>query len=330
MEYRPIQLPVDLAGLGEMICDAFQYPENPGWSVQTDEKDDISYTLRSFRRIWPLVRMAQFISPSTRDMFRGYVAIEDEKIVGVTIIERHGKTDTWVVGTVGVVPEYRRMGIARQTIQKSLEVMKERGAERAWLGVINGNTPAQKLYESLGFDVYDAIMEYSLSDPTLPSVPSLPSGYDISRLSPSDWKTRFTLEKRITPKEASLYEPVEKGRFRQPLVFRLLAPIINMVQRKKIKGFIIRQESDGKPVARCHYSVSMRGKGVNAISVRLDPNYPELACGLVGMMLHHVVSQSPKLRVEIVVPKWMPAVAEAAELLGFKERVEYLKMGLSW
>ncbi len=34
------------------------------------------------------------------------------------------------------------------------------------------------------------------------------------------------------------------------------------------------------------------------------------------------------LRVEIAVPRWMPAVVEAAESLGFEKRVEYLKMGL--
>jgi len=45
-------------------------------------------------------------------------------------------------------------------------------------------------------------------------------------------------------------------------------------------------------------------------------------------MLHKVVSKSPNLRVELGAPRWMPAVAEAAESYGFKKRVEYLKMGL--
>ena len=56
--------------------------------------------------------------------------------------------------------------------------------------------------------------------------------------------------------------------------------------------------------------------------------FPELAEHLVGLMLHKVVARSPKLRVEIQIPRWMPPVVDAAETLGFEKRVEYLKMGL--
>ena len=328
MELRPLEWPRDLTPLGEMICDTFQYPENPEWSVQTDEKEQISHMLGSFRRIWPLMRVAQILAPSLRDMFRGYVAIEDGRMIGVTIVQRHGTTNAWVVGTVGVLPGYRRRGIARAAIEKSLELMREHRAEKTWLGVINGNTPAQRLYESLGFEVYDATAEYSLSDPALPSVSPLLPGFSVSRLPRSDWRTRLALEKRIVPEGARLYEPIEKGRFRQPLVLRLLIPIINLVQRTKEEEFVVRQESDGLVIARCKYSASMRGKGVNGISVRLDLKHPQLAEHLVGLMLHKVVSRSPKLRVEIGIPRWMLAVAEAAESLGFEKRVEYLKMGL--
>ena len=328
MELRPIEWPRDLKPLGEMICDTFQYPENPQWSVQTDEKEQISHMLKSFRRIWPLMRVAQILAPSLRDMFRGYVAIEDGKMVGVTIVQRHGTTNAWVVGTVGVLPEYRRRGIARVAMEKSLELMREHKAEKTWLGVINGNTPAQQLYESLGFGVYDVTAEYSLSDPALPSLSPLPPGFTVSRLPRSDWRTRLALEERIVPEQAREYEPVEKGRFRQPLVLRLLIRLLNLVQREKEEEFVVRRTSDGMLIARCHYSASTRGKGVNGISVRLDPAYPGLAEHLVGLMLHKVVSQSSKLRVEIHIPHWMPSAVEAVESLRFKKRAEYLKMGL--
>jgi GNAT superfamily N-acetyltransferase len=311
-----------------MIFDTFQYPENPQWSVQTDEKEQISHMLGSFRRIWPLMRVAQILAPSLRDMFRGYVAIEDGRMIGVTIVQRHGTTNAWVVGTVGVLPEYRRRGIARAAIEKSLELMKEHEAEKIWLGVINGNTPAQRLYESLGFEVYDATADYSLSDPALPSLSPLLPGFSVSRLARSDWRTRLVLEERIVPEEARLYEPIEKGRFRQPRALRLLIPIVNLAQRAREEEFVVRQESDGHVAARCKYSASTRGKGVNSISVRLDSAYPQLAENLVGLMLHKVVSRSPKLRVEIGVPRWMPSVVDAVESLGFEKRVEYLKMGL--
>jgi len=327
MELRPLRLPTDFAPIGDMLFDTFQYPENPEWSVQTDEQEQFSHAIKSFRRLWPLFRVLQIISPPLRDIFRGYVATEDGKIVGLTIVQRRGTTSIWVVGTVGVLPEYRRRGLARKGLEESLEMMTEHGATKTWLGVINGNTPAQGLYESLGFEVYDATMDYTLTDPKPPSVPSLPAGSTISKLKNSDWKTRFDLEERIAPEEIRLYEPVERGRFRQPLALRMLVPIINLVQREKEEDFVISKSPGGKVVARCGYSASMRGKGVNSIRVRLDPEHPELASHIVGSMLHKVVSHSPKLRVEFGVPRWMPAVAEAAESYGFTRRVEYLKMG---
>ena len=328
MKLRPIDLPRDIAALGEMICSTFQYPGNPQWSVQTDEKEDISHMLKVFRRIWPLIHMAQVFAPSLRDMFRGYVAIEEDKIVGVTIIQRHGTTNAWVVGTVGVLPGYRRRGIARAVLEKSLALMKEHGAEKTWLGVINGNTPAQRLYESLGFEVYDGMTNYSLSNPALPSISPLPIGFSISRHARADWRTRMALEKKIVPERARIYEPIEKGRFHHPLVLRLLMSVIKFVQRINEEEYVIRKSGDGQVVAICKYSASLRGKGVNGITVRLDPAYPQLAEPIVRLMLHKVVSKSPKLRVEIGIPRWMSAVIEPAESLGFEKRVEYLKMGL--
>lgn len=328
MEIRQIDLPRDLTPLGEMLCDTFQYPENPQWSVQTDEKEEISHMIKSFQLIWPLIRIAQALAPSLRDMFRGYVALEDGRIVGVTIVQRHGTTKGWVVSTVGVLPGYRRRGIARAVVEKALAFLKKRGAEKTWLGVINGNTPAQRLYESLGFKVYDGMTDYSLSDPVLPPASSLPAGFNISRLPRSDWKTRMELERRIAPEDSRLYEPIEKGRFHHPLALRMLVPIMNLAQRTKEDEYAVRKESDGEIVGRCKYSASLRGKGVNGISVRLDPAYPQLAEPSVRSMLRKIVSKSPNLRVEIGIPRWMPAVVEAAESLGFEKRVEYLKMGL--
>jgi len=136
------------------------------------------------------------------------------------------------------------------------------------------------------------------------------------------------LEKRIVPEEARVYESIEKGRFHHPLVLRLLVPIMNLVQRTKEEEYVVRKDSDGRAVARCKYSASLRGKGVNGISVRLDPAFPELAGPIVRLMLHKIVSKSPKPRVEIEIPRWMQPVVAAAEALGFEKRVEYLKMGL--
>ena len=109
---------------------------------------------------------------------------------------------------------------------------------------------------------------------------------------------------------------------------RALIPLLMRLQRVKDKEYIVRAPS-GEIVGRCGYSASLRGKGVNNVYIRLSPDHPQVAAYALGYVLNRVVSLSPKLRVEIGVPRWMPAVAEAAESYGFSKRVTYLKMGLS-
>jgi ribosomal protein S18 acetylase RimI-like enzyme len=327
MDLQLIQLPRDLTQIGEMIGDAFQYPENPEWSVQEDEKEHLANAVKSLRRLWPLFRLMQAVSPPLRDLFRGYVAVDGGRIVGLTLVQRRGTTNIWIVGTVGVLPDYRRRGLAREGLEKSLDLMRQHGAVKTWLGVINGNAPAQGLYTSLGFEVYDSSFDYTLKKPSIPTVPPLPAEYELAKLKLSDWRTRFELEDRIAPEETRHFEPVEKGRFKTPLMLRLLSPILNLIQRTKEADWIVREVATDRVVGRCGYVASKRGKGVNGLLVRLDPETAHLAPHVVGLMLQRVVSLSPNLRVELGVPRWMPAVAEAAESYGFERRVEYLKMG---
>lgn len=328
MSMRPMKLPRDLTPLGEMLAETFQYPENPEWSVKTDEKEHLVNEVRSIRRLWPLIRTMQLFSRSLRGFLHGYIWEEDDKIVGVTTVHQRGTTSIWVVGAVGVLPAFRRRGIARKILQESLELIRRRGGTKAWLGVIGGNLPAQTLYERLGFEVYDGLIEYSIKPTEPPTVPPLPEGYAVSRLGRRDWRPRYELEKRIAPERTRLHEPIEVGRFRRPWMVRSLVPIMRFAQRTKEADFVIRLCSDTKIVAIAGYSVSTRGKGVNRIRIRLDPEYPELAPYVVGRLCNTVIRQSPNLRIELTVPRWMPAVVEAAEAVGFKHRVEYLKMGL--
>lgn len=327
MPMRLLRLPYDLTSLGGMFVEIFQYPENPEWSVQTDEKEYLVNEVQSVHRLWPLIRTMQLFSRSLRDIFHGYVWEEEGKIVGVTIVQRRGTTSIWVVDTVGVLPAFRRRGIARRTLQESLELIKRRGGTAAWLAVIDGNLPAKTLYERLGFKGYDGLIEYSIKPTVSPTVLPLPEEYVVSRLGRNDWRTRYELEKQIAPESTRLYEPIEVGRFRRPWMVRWLAPIMRFVQRTKEEDFVIRLRSNAKIVACTGYNLSTRGKGINRIRIRLDPEHPELAPHLVGWLFDAVIRQSPDLRIELTVPRWMPAVAEAAEAAGFTRRVEYLKMG---
>ena len=160
MPIRPLQLPQDLAVLVDVIPQAFQYPENPGWSLRADEMEDLVRSIRSIRRLWPIVRSLQAVSPPLRDLFRGQVSEEDGQLAGAVLTQRHGTTDHWEVGLVAVLPGFRRRGIARRLLTRSLEEVRERGGEKASLGVIDQNVPAYSLYESLGFKTVKGSVSY--------------------------------------------------------------------------------------------------------------------------------------------------------------------------
>ena len=118
MPIRDIQLPADLIPLGEMVVDTFQYPENPEWSVQADEQEDFASLVKNLARLWPIIRFGQLFSTSLRDLIRGCIWEEDGKMVGCTMVQRRGSTNVWIVSTVGVLPEYRRRGLARKLIER--------------------------------------------------------------------------------------------------------------------------------------------------------------------------------------------------------------------
>ncbi len=76
-------------------------------------------------------------------------AFAEEKFVGFAIAtcrEGYG-----LVAEVGVVPQFRRLGVGTFLTLKALQRLKERGAKEAFLGVDLQNMEAVLLYEKLGF-----------------------------------------------------------------------------------------------------------------------------------------------------------------------------------
>lgn len=126
----------------------------------TDEQEQIVESVNNLSRIWPVIRLAGLFARSVRDLLRGCVWEEDGKIVGTTIVQRHGSSNVWIVGTVAVLLEYRRLGMARKLVERGIEIIREADGERAWLSVIDGNLPAKSLYENLGFEHYCGQIEF--------------------------------------------------------------------------------------------------------------------------------------------------------------------------
>lgn len=328
MTMRSIRLPGDLMPIAEMTSETWQYPENEAWSLQTDEIESQVGFMRNLSRIWPLIRLVQWLSPSLRNLIRGHVWEEDGRIVGFSKANQQGTTDTWYISAVGVLPAYRRRGIARKLVEAALDLIRQHGGKRVLLDMTDGNLPAYELYQKLGFEHFGGSIEFTAVPQSAPPEPPLPDGYTLEPAGFFDWRPRYELERRITPESLLKYEPVEKGRFRKPVLMRLLIPVLMLAGGQRVKVLLIRAGGEGQVVARASYFVSTRGTGTNTLNVRVDPAHPQLAAFLVGHFLHQVVTSSPGHRVELSIPEWMEALAVAAEEAGLERRLQGCRMGL--
>lgn len=328
MSLRPFKFPGDAQLMIDIIPKAFQYPENAAWSVQDDEIEGMEDMMKSIRRLWPLFRTLQLFVPPLRDALHGFVWEEKGIPAGLSNVSRQGGANTWIVGNVAVIPEYRRQGIARKLVAACMDLAKARGAKQIVLDVINGNLPAYKLYQDLGFQHYASKkqLDYETSTSIPPAGP-LPAGYTLQTRKLGEWQPRFELAKRTTPPEVQVYEPVEEKNFKMPWLARPIIPLFVRVAGMKEVSYKVQTE-DGCVVAVVGYSARKKQGGVNMLRLQIDPQHSHLAPSLIQRMVAEIQQISPGRRIEFSARSWQNDSVEAAQALGFTCRVEYHTLGM--
>jgi ribosomal protein S18 acetylase RimI-like enzyme len=327
MPLRELALPQDLLRITAIAAETWHYPENPEWSVQPDEEESLEDSVENYQRIWPLVRIAQFFSPGLRDFLHGHIWEDGDRVAGFTQFSRRGTTDTWLISAVGVHPDFRRRGIARQLVEAAIEFIRERGGKRITLDVIEGNVPALGLYAKLGFERFTGNLETQITPGTAPAEPALPAGYSLVPVDDYAWKDRHALMLRITPATVARYEPVEEGLYKRPAFMRLLFPLLKRAEGLQVHRRLIR-DAEGQVVAYAMYDTRTRESGRNTIHAHLDPAHPALAPFLLDHTLHQIATANPGRTVEFNIPLWQEVLAAAAQEAGFETRVKLLTFGL--
>jgi GNAT superfamily N-acetyltransferase len=328
MSLRKLNLPQDLKELGTMISDSFQYPENPNWGVQEDERESLVEDVNNLARSWWMIRIGQVFMPAMRDLLPGMVWEEGGRIAGVIIIQRRGSSNNWIIGTVATRPEYRRKGIARRLVQAGLDFARKKKGKIVILGVIDANRPAYRLYESLGFDHFSGDIDLELTPKERYPAPELHPDYQLESSNIFDWKPRYHLMKRISPETIQNYEPVEEGLFRQPGFMRLLVPLISRAQKAREKVVLVKHLPSQQVVGYLRYTIRIGGKGRHTLGMRLDSDHSIIASQLIEIMLHETTAGDPTLMIEANLPTWQQHTIDAATALGFEKRVVYHRMGL--
>jgi GNAT superfamily N-acetyltransferase len=330
MSLRPFRLPADLSLMAKLLPVAFQYPENPDWSLQTDEIEGVLRMVKSARRLWPLFSLLMKFSPAARDVLHGCVWEEDGQPVGMVNISRDGTTDDWLIANVAVLPTYRRRGIARALVEAAISLARKHHAKGVLLDVIAGNTPAYDLYANLGFAHFTSSVQlrHAAPAPALTAEVRLPPGYTTTALSSQAWRPYFELAHRITPPEVQRFRPATEQQFRMAASIRFLLLLLNTFTGIRERGLLVRTGTDQQIVAAMRLSAHTRGAEMNTCTMWLDQAHGELASYLVRSALRMSQHWSPRSRIELTVPIWEPALVEAATANDFVLAVEGHSMGM--
>lgn len=321
---REIKIPGDLDVIMQVIVDSFQYPENPDWNLQPDTVATVEETVKNYKRMWPLVKIFGTFSYQLRDILRGYIWEENTKTVGAITLHRNGK-DEWQIGNVGVLPEFRRRGIARELVEAGMSYIRQKGGKRIRLQVINGNLPAYNLYLDLGFKDYTGKIYLDYEGDTI-TPPELPGAYSESHLPRFDWQIPYEHVRQITPESVTRYAQVDPGDFKVPLANRLLMPKLDWAQGIKEELFVYKSRGNEQVVGRSILSLRTKPGGFNSIFARVTPGHPELANYIIGNSLSKCEQHSPGRRIEIRLPSWQTELLDAAHRFGFLERKEFREM----
>jgi ribosomal protein S18 acetylase RimI-like enzyme len=327
MTLSAFKLPGDFQIGLQIVNESFRYPDHPEWGFTTGERQNITDQIRAFAKWWPVIRIIQHLSPRIRDSLRGYMWQEGSQPAGLVTIHARG-SGKWEIGCLAVLPQYRRRGIARQLMQGALEFIRRREGKLVTLGMVDGNLPAQKLYEQLGFEKYteEASFIHSSSTP-LPSPRNLPEGYTLSPLRFLERWPLYELDCRIIPANIAKYQVVEPARYQYSLPERVIYLLMDRLAGFSTKEMLVYTGKDAVSWGRCQARIYPGG--VNYVEIRTDQAHPQAADYLLRHLLSSALGTGKGRDVEFTLAEWQHAENETSQMLmSRKSGVRYVYMGL--
>jgi ribosomal protein S18 acetylase RimI-like enzyme len=328
MSIRPLRLPEDTEIAEYLISESFQYPDHTPWQISAVEREEVMRMLWFIRTFWKPIRLGRWVSERLRDTLLGYVWELEHQPVGMVVVDRIPKTETWQITLVCVLPHFRGRGIASQMLNGVMRLVKERDGKQMFTEVPGENIPARRLYERLGFETYDGIISYDYLHTTPPQAVELPDGFTVSRIGKFDWKSRYSLATRIMPDTINEYEPITPSDFRRSRLKYWLRYILLLSRGISETEFAVRRMLDDMIVARAGYAIRSRWGDISEMAVRVDPEFQDVLPFLMHFLVKRTQQRSRRRRIELTVPIWQPMIMEIAEEIGFEETASFYKMGL--
>ncbi|MFW9983057.1 MAG: GNAT family N-acetyltransferase [Candidatus Thorarchaeota archaeon] len=89
-----------------------------------------------------------------------FAILSDDIIVGFSLVLSRSDEEEHLEA-IGIHPKFRRKGLGKILLRKSIEVLRSQNAQNFSLGVDTANSPAIKLYERFGFETVSRTVRYA-------------------------------------------------------------------------------------------------------------------------------------------------------------------------
>lgn len=249
---------------------------------------NIREELERYKRLMPLLRIVGVFSKMFKHPMEGFVFVNNkgELIASVNASYSYNR---WIISMVATHPDYRRKGLAHELVKKVINMIEGHGGHICILEVISDNIPAYNLYKNLGFNHYDSIAEMKLEPESWPNeYVKFPDKYRITELT-RDKETseqRYQLKVRETPNDVKQFLPVDRRRYEQSKLKKVLRPIVKKLFSLSINQWTIYHKEE--LVGSILVEIDQTGKNTHRIDLVIDPEY---SSELIKPMLHHSLSR---------------------------------------
>lgn len=86
-------------------------------------------------------------------MADGFVALDEEKIVGFMRTARDTEENRFYVSSLYVLPQFQAKGLGRALMRRAADEARGFKLDRLWIGVMVQNTQAVEYYKTLGYEI---------------------------------------------------------------------------------------------------------------------------------------------------------------------------------
>ncbi len=326
MSLRPIKLPEDFQTAERLIVGSL---EESNWPLYPSELDDVLSTIRFLRIFWKVIRVVRGVSQHLRDTLLGFVWEIDQKPIGMIVVDRRPRSTPWQITLVAILPPFRRRGIGTRLVNAAVNLIRNHGGDKIVVEMPGECVGTRRLFERMGFEVYDGLLEYDYALPEPPPAVPLPEGYVLSTLPYDAWRPRFELADRIMPPLLKSYEPIERHDFVRPRYVRIWRQLGLSMRSITETEFAMRTALEAQIVARGGFQIRSRWGEISEIALRVDSAHQVVAPYMLQFLLQNAQERSRRRRVEMVIPIWQPTLLELVEEVGFERQATYFKLGLT-